>query len=88
MSDTNSPKLPSHIALRTAELAPLLIAWRKANPRSPWGRLITRGLLPLLAPYAKKRTRHLLRDVIVGDVVVGADGVRVVMKPKKGQVAA
>jgi hypothetical protein len=53
-------KLPTHIALRTDELAPLLAQWKKRYPNGQWAVLLTRGLKRELAAVATKRTRHLL----------------------------
>jgi hypothetical protein len=52
--------LPSVIGIRTGDYAPLLHAWRRANPRTQWKRLLLRGLNAELRPFVTKRTKHLL----------------------------
>jgi hypothetical protein len=61
MHETTLPKV---IGLKTAELAPLLIKWEKANKGVPWSELIRRGLKHELAKFAGKRHRDLVASVL------------------------
>lgn len=60
MTTMQSDELPSHIGLRTKELAPLLVLWKNKNPRRNWKYLIVKSLIHELRPLAGKRHAHLL----------------------------
>lgn len=61
----NEPKakIPTVIGLKTTELAPILIRWKRANKGVPWSELIRRGLKHELAEVAGKRYAHLLNNI-------------------------
>lgn len=52
--------MPTHIAMRTDDWAPLLRVWRRRNPGRPWKYLLDRALSRELKPLAGKRYKHLL----------------------------
>jgi len=60
--------LPSAIGIRTDDLAPLLLKWRRRNPHVPWKILVTAALRRELAPLAGKRHAHLVNGAARGKV--------------------